>query len=73
MIDGNSPKWRHRVLLNCAENLKNNFDGAEQEALVALFSPDEQVLLRREIRGRYRDVEDRPAEIRRDVWPGGRR
>ena len=48
MIDGESPRWRRRVLLNVAENLARELPD-EAEVLVAEFPPMERSFIRREI------------------------
>jgi len=45
-IDGDSPRWRRRVLENCAENLVQVFDGEERAELLVSFPPADLAVVR---------------------------
>ncbi len=49
MIDGDSPRWHLRVLVNAAENLAT-FEPGEREPLIALFKEADQRIIRAQLR-----------------------
>jgi hypothetical protein len=66
VIDGNSPKWRHRVLMTAAANIVDVFVGTEREALIKGFAPAEHSIVRREIARLEGRSEDEPTGHPRD-------